>query len=163
MDDLFSVPGGQWNRIGPGLAKMRRVVLVVGAVLVVVVLVVAGVVVAPVRPYVWTAAGISLAADVWLWWLVGRNARNWGYAERADDLWITRGALFRRLVVVPYGRMQLVDVTVGPIERAFGLAAVQLHTASSSTDARIPGLRPDEASRLRDRLTELGEAGKSGL
>jgi membrane protein YdbS with pleckstrin-like domain len=71
--------------------------------------------------------------------------------------------MVRRLVVVPYGRMQLVDVTVGPIERAFGLAAVQLHTASPHTNARIPGLTSAEASRLRDRLTHLGEAGKSGL
>jgi hypothetical protein len=59
--------------------------------------------------------------------------------------------------------MQLVEVESGPLERAFGLASVTLHTASASTDATIPGLTPDEAARLRDRLTELGEAQASGL
>jgi membrane protein YdbS with pleckstrin-like domain len=71
--------------------------------------------------------------------------------------------MVRRLSVVPYGRMQFVDVTAGPIERAFGLATVRLHTAAASTDARIPGLEQGEASRLRDQLARLGEADAAGL
>ena len=68
----------------------------------------------------------------------------------------SRGVLFARLSVVPYGRMQFIDVTAGPFERSFGLATVRLHTAAAATDARIPGLERDEAARLRDRLAELG-------
>jgi membrane protein YdbS with pleckstrin-like domain len=95
--------------------------------------------------------------------MLGRNWRSWRYAERADDLLISRGVLFREETVVPYGRMQLVEVTSGPVERHFGLASVQLHTAAAATDACIPGLDPAEAERLRDRLTELGEARSAGL
>jgi len=104
------------------------------------------------------AAATSVAMVV-----VDRNYRSWGYAERAEDLLVTHGVLYRRLVVVPYGRMQLVDVTAGPIERKFGIATVRLHTASAGTDARIRGLPPDEAARLRDRLAALGEARSAGL
>ena len=89
--------------------------------------------------------------------------RSWGYAEREDDLLIRRGFLFRRLSVVPYGRMQFVDVTAGPVERTFGLATVKLHTAAAATDAKLPGLATAEAERLRDRLAALGEAQASGL
>ena len=71
--------------------------------------------------------------------------------------------MFRSLVAVPYGRMQLVEVNSGPLERAFGLATVTLKTASPETNATIPGLDPTEAARLRDRLTELGETRDSGL
>jgi membrane protein YdbS with pleckstrin-like domain len=71
--------------------------------------------------------------------------------------------MFRRTSVVPYGRMQFVDVTAGPIERVFGLATVKLHTAAAATDARIPGLEQQEAARLRDRLSSLGEAKAQGL
>jgi membrane protein YdbS with pleckstrin-like domain len=92
-----------------------------------------------------------------------RNIRSWGYAERADDLLVRHGLLVRRLSIVPYGRMQFVDVTAGPLERALGLATVQLHTAAAASDARIPGLLPDEATRLRDRLTALGQARAEGL
>lgn len=106
---------------------------------------------------------IPLAFAVWGWGALARNWRSWRYAERADDLLIARGVLWREVTVVPYGRMQLVEVTSGPLERRYGLARLQLHTAAATTDATIPGLGPGEAERLRDRLTELGEARSAGL
>jgi len=108
-------------------------------------------------------AGAGLVAGVILWWIVNRRFRAWGYAEREDDLLVRRGVLFARLSVVPYGRMQFIDVTAGPLERTFSLATVRLHTAAAATDARIPGLEREEAARLRDRLAELGEAQAAGL
>ena len=105
---------------------------------------------------VFVAGGLS-------WRFVGRRFGSWGYAEREDDLLVRRGVMFARLSVVPYGRMQFIDVTAGPLERAFGLASVRLHTAAAATDARIPGLTREEAARLRDRLAELGEAQAAGL
>jgi membrane protein YdbS with pleckstrin-like domain len=95
--------------------------------------------------------------------ILGRRYRSWGYAEREEDLLVRRGVMFARLSVVPYGRMQFIDVTAGPLERAFGLATVRLHTAAASTDARIPGLAREEAARLRDSLAELGESQAAGL
>uniref|UniRef100_UPI0030F4A3BA PH domain-containing protein n=1 Tax=Streptomyces sp. GSL17-111 TaxID=3121596 RepID=UPI0030F4A3BA len=103
------------------------------------------------------------AVAAWGWYALGRNWRSWRYAERADDLLISRGVLWRETTVVPYGRMQLVEVTSGPVERRYGLARLQLHTAAATTDAAVPGLVPAEAERLRDRLTELGEARSAGL
>jgi len=66
-------------------------------------------------------------------------------------------------VGVPYGRLQFVDVTAGPLARAFGFATVTLHPASTSTAAAIPGVPLDEAARLRNRLTELGESHGAGV
>jgi membrane protein YdbS with pleckstrin-like domain len=112
------------------------------------------------------AWGIPAATVAWLagsWFVEYGRYRAWGYAERGDDLIVNRGLLFRRLSVVPYGRMQFIDVTAGPVDRLFGLATVQLHTAAAATDARIPGLRREDAYALRDRLTALGEARATGL
>ncbi|MGH3737304.1 MAG: PH domain-containing protein [Micromonosporaceae bacterium] len=95
--------------------------------------------------------------------MVIRAVRSWGYRERADELLVRHGLLIRRLSIVPYGRMQFVDVSAGPIERAFGLATVQLHTAAAATDAAIPGLEPETAARLRDRLAALGRTQSEGL
>ncbi|MDB1086653.1 PH domain-containing protein [Streptomyces sp. ACA25] len=113
----------------------------------------------------WTVvAGLPwLLLVVWGWWVLQRHYRSWRYLERADDLLIHRGVLWKQLTVVPYGRMQLVEVTSGPLERKFNLARLQLHTAAAASDAAIPGLDPREAERLRDRLTELGEARSAGL
>jgi len=107
------------------------------------------------------AAGLALLIIGWPW--IGRRVRSWGYAERADDLVVASGIWFRRLVVVPYGRLQFVDVKAGPIDRAFGLVSVQLHTAAATSDAAIPGLSPEVAAELRDRLAAKGEQRSAGL
>ncbi|GAA3497460.1 hypothetical protein GCM10019016_045630 [Streptomyces prasinosporus] len=150
-----------WIALPPGLLRMRRLLLVVWlGLLTLVTALVPGLLAGPA----WAAlAVLPPALAVWGWVLLERNWRSWRYAERADDLLISRGVLWRRETVVPYGRMQLVEVSSGPVERHFGLASVQLHTAAAATDATIPGLDPAEAERLRDRLTELGEARSAGL
>lgn len=109
-----------------------------------------------------TAVVVGVAGALWLAVVNGRY-RAWGYAERADDLLVRRGLAFRRISVVPYGRMQFLDVSAGPIDRLYGLATVRLHTAAAATDARIPGLPKAEADRLRDRLAALGESRAAGL
>jgi hypothetical protein len=113
------------------------------------------------------AAGAALGAialgSAAAWWFVRNRFRAWGYLERDEDLEVRRGVMVQRLSVVPYGRMQFVEITTGPVERLFGLATVKLHTAAADSDARIPGLDPDEAARLRDRLAALGEAKAAGL
>jgi membrane protein YdbS with pleckstrin-like domain len=106
---------------------------------------------------------VALAGVASSVYFVRRRVRAWGYLERDEDLLVRRGVLVRRLSVVPYGRMQLVEVTAGLMERAFGLSTVKLHTAAAHSDARIPGLEPDEAARLRDQLAALGEAKAAGL
>jgi membrane protein YdbS with pleckstrin-like domain len=113
----------------------------------------------------WWFAGVAVLVvyAVWRAIITVRAVRAWGYAERDLDLLVRHGLLIRRLSIVPYARMQYVDVTAGPLERAFGLATVQLHTAAAASDARVPGLPPAEASRLRDRLTALGEDRAEGL
>ena len=109
------------------------------------------------------AGAAALAAGAAAQVFVTRRVRAWGYAEREDDLFVRRGVLYARLSVIPYGRMQFIDVTAGPVERAFGLATVRMHTAAAASDARIPGLAAEEAARVRDRLAELGEAQAAGL
>ncbi|MER7778281.1 PH domain-containing protein [Streptomyces sp. NPDC096191] len=150
-----------WTGLPPGLLRMRRLLLVVWLGLLTLA---AGLLPGLFLGAPWVALALPpLALLAWGWVMLERNWRSWRYAERADDLLISRGVLWREETVVPYGRMQLVEVTSGPVERHFGLASVQLHTAAAATDATIPGLDPDEAERLRDRLTELGEARSAGL
>ena len=161
VSEPFDPPGEPWVRVSPRLATVRRIGLLVlwvplGALLVVLLWLVDARLGA-------LAAVVAMLGLAWAWAVVGRTVRSWGYAERADDLLVTRGVLRRQLVVVPYGRMQFVDVTAGPLDRRFGLATVQLHTAAAATDASIPGLVPTEAARLRDRLAARGEATAAGL
>ncbi len=157
----FDPPGEPWVRVSPRLATMRRLLVTVLGLLVLLAGVVQLWLLAPWLAGV--ALVVGLVALGWASVIIGRSVRSWGYAERAEDLLVTRGILRRQLVVVPYGRMQFVDVTAGPLDRRFGLATVQLHTAAAATDAQIPGLVPAEAARLRDRLAARGEAGAAGV
>jgi hypothetical protein len=109
------------------------------------------------------AAAATAALTGLLLVAVERRFAAWGYLEREDDLLVRRGVLVRRTSVVPYGRMQYVDVTAGPLDRRLGLATVTLHTAAAATDASVPGLLAPEAARLRDRLAALGEARQAGV
>jgi membrane protein YdbS with pleckstrin-like domain len=163
MDELFAPPAYEWKRLSPNYRSLRRLTTLIFVPLI---FVPPAILVWMLTDLTWVSLLIlAVGAAILLLRLalIERTWRSWGYVEREDDLYITHGVLFRSLVAVPYGRMQLVEVASGPLERAFGLATVTLKTASAETNASIPGLNPDEATRLRDRLTELGEAHASGL
>lgn len=167
MSELFAPSDVEWSRVSARLTAALRITHC--GPIVILVLASAGFAAAlsdAAGP--WQAVVIALAAGLavlaaWLWFWADRSRARWGYAERADDLLIVHGIMFRRAVAVPYGRMQYVDVKAGPVDRLFGLASVTLHTASAKTAATIPGLPEGEARRLRNRLTELGEAHGAGI
>lgn len=105
----------------------------------------------------------AFALGLWFTWLVFRNVTAHAWVEREDDLVVKRGRMFRSVTVVPYGRMQFVEVSAGPLARSFGIATIQLHTASPGTDATLNGVRAQDAETLRDRITARGEARLAGL
>lgn len=150
-----------WHKPSPRLLTMRRLEVALPTVAFAVAVFVA----LAFTRIVAALAGVGavLLVGAALFFFVTRRVGAWGYAEREDDLFVRRGVMFSRLSVIPYGRMQFIDVTAGPVERLFGLATVRMHTAAAASDARIPGLAADEAARVRDRLAELGEAQAAGL
>jgi uncharacterized protein len=156
----FEPAGIAFTPVSRGLVTARVVTLLISIALPLVGSVVLGLL---VGGWAWVAPGVVVAVLLWLLWLVPRQVRAIGYAEAEDDLLVRKGILFRSLTVVPYGRMQFVDVNAGPLDRRCGVAEVRLHTAAAQTDATIPGLPPEEATRLRDRLTTRGEARLAGL
>jgi membrane protein YdbS with pleckstrin-like domain len=160
--ELQQLEAPAWRRPSPDFLRMRLAELALGTLAVAAA---AGVLATLVSGAVAgvAAAGVAVVLGVAAAPFVRRRVRAWAYCEREDDLLVRRGLLVSRLSVVPYGRMQFIDVTAGPAERAFKLATVHLHTAAAATDARIPGLAEDEAARLRDRLAMLGEARAAGL
>ncbi|NQU36329.1 MAG: PH domain-containing protein [Actinobacteria bacterium] len=163
IDETFAPGGADWQQVSPKLTIARWISwsILIPIVIAVVILLVIIPEVPAIVPMVVGAAGVI--AYLWGLWFIARRTKSWAYAERADDLIVTRGFMFKRLVIVPYGRMQLVDVGAGPIDRYLGIASLQLHTAAATTDAVIPGLTPEVAGTLRDRLAQLGEERAAGL
>lgn len=161
MDEPFDPPGAQWKTLDPRVRSLWQTQAGIAAAALAVIGVVLWVLVAwQVGMPIVVLAGLGLA---WIVGVIDRQVDAWGYDVGADALTIRRGVLLRSLVVVPFARMQYVDVEAGPFERRFGLATVQLHTASASTDAKIPGLAATDAAALRDELARLGETRSVGL
>ncbi|KQR53595.1 hypothetical protein ASF88_01640 [Leifsonia sp. Leaf336] len=152
---------GEWNRVSP-----KYVVVVVVSTLL------TGLVLSAASVFLWLVAGWS-----WAWialivivvvtlislFVANRRTRSIGYRLRDDDLLFRRGIMYQRFVSVPYGRMQLIDITRGPVGRMLGLADLKFVTAAASTNVVVPGLPEAEAAELRDRLVELAESRRAGL
>jgi membrane protein YdbS with pleckstrin-like domain len=157
----LEIPVTEWRRVSP---KYVWVDLIGGLIGTVVMLVAASV-------------PAFLTGIVWLWALPAslaviliialaltpRRVRAIGFQLRDDDLVFRRGILFQRIVAVPYGRMQLVDVNRGPLDRSFGLSELKFVTAAATTGVTIPGLPELEAEELRDTLVTLAESRRAGL
>jgi len=152
---------GRWHQISRKYVTVQ--LISTGAVLVLVVA--AALVLALVlhQTWVWIPAGIAVVIVVWTLAILPRQARSIGYRLRDDDLVFRRGILWQRVVAVPYGRMQLVDITHGPLDRGFGIAQLKLVTAAAATGVTIPGLSQDAAESLRDTLIAVAETRRTGL
>ncbi len=163
-DRLFRDPELEWHSVSPRLIVERRLPLLPAGAAALGVLVAAGLSHGGTR-WALLAAGAALLLVFDLGWfvVVPRIVTSWAYAERGQDLLVTHGRLRRRLSVVPYGRMQVIEVSANPVSSRLGIATVTLVTASATTDARIPGLPTAEAQALRDRLAAHGEALSAGL
>lgn len=117
--------------------------------------------------------------DVWLWvditcaalavislisaLLSYRRTRAIGYMLREDDFLFTKGLLFYKIIAVPYGRLQLVEIKRGPLLRILGLASLQFVTAATGANVTLPGLEQGVAERLRDELIRVAEVRRSGI
>lgn len=111
----------------------------------------------------WVGAALMGAWCVFQAIMIPLRVRNIGWLETDNELLISKGKINQTFTVVPYGRIQFVDVTTGPFTRPLGLKGVALHTASASTDAKIPGLPAADADALRERLAVNARERMSGL
>lgn len=152
---------GPWRRVSPKYVWVDLGGTLIGAI----VTLVATSVPAFVTGIVWFWALPASLAIVFIinLALTPRRVRAIGFQLRDDDLLFRKGLMFQRFVAVPYGRMQLVDINRGPLDRAVGLSELKFVTAAAATNVVLPGLPEAEAEELRDRLVALAESRRAGL
>ena len=82
-----------------------------------------------------------------------RSYSHWGYAMGPDSLRVARGFLFHTDTIVPFVRVQHIDVGQGPIERMCGVSQLVVHTAGTHNSiVTLPGLAPETAAEMRDAI-----------
>ena len=98
-------------------------------------------------------APILIISILILWRMPLRRYHAKGYAISADRLRVVRGLWFRSDTVVPFGRVQHIDVHQGPIERYYKLATLVLHTAGThNSSVSLPGLLHEDALAMRETI-----------
>ena len=158
--DPFAPDGVVFHPVSPRLITVRLLGAGIVSAVLVIGFVVPGVI---VDPRFFIPAALFAVLFIWQAWLIPRQVRAMGYALADNHLLWRHGVMFRSITVTPYGRMQFVDTSQGPLARWLGIAEVRLHTASASTDATINGLPVAEAERLRQVLSQRGEERMAGL
>lgn len=152
---------GVWHQISPKYVKVQFIssgsflLVVIAATLVLTLLM--------HQLWAWIPGVIMTVIIGWTLAILPRQARSIGYQLREDDLVFRRGILWQRFVAVPYGRMQLIDITHGPLDRGFGIAQLKFVTAAAATGVTIPGLEQATAETLRDHLVQVAESRRTGL
>ncbi|WP_290342643.1 PH domain-containing protein [Corynebacterium auris] len=150
----------EMNRVSPKLVVPQYVTLLMWTVIIGAALVVAYL--------IWgkwwlIPLGVLLAIVLVQAVLIPLRVRAMGWLETDDELVLARGRLWRSMTAVPYGRIQFVDVTSGPVERAVGVKKLEVNTASTTSVSALPGIEAEEADALRDRLAEKARERMSGL
>ena len=82
-----------------------------------------------------------------------RRMQRWGYKIGEGQLRVARGWLFRTDTIVPFVRVQHIDVGQGPVERWFGLSHLIVHTSGThNSTVTLPGLHSDLAAAMRETI-----------
>lgn len=106
----------------------------------------------PVPSGLVTGAALLVAAMLVLF-TPDRRYRAWAYQMSEDELHVQNGIWVRTRTIVPFGRVQHIDVSQGPVERRYGVGAITLHTAGTRMSAVVlPGLEMEDAERMRDEI-----------
>ena len=96
---------------------------------------------------------VLILALVLILYLPMKRYRSRGYDMADDRLRVVKGVLFHADTVVPFSRVQHLDVEQGPIERAFGIARLILHTAGThNASVTVPGLAHGTAVEMREAI-----------
>lgn len=99
------------------------------------------------------AVAIVICGACLLWFWPPVSFRRWAYRLDERVVRLRHGVLWQTSVSIPVSRLQHVDLHRGPLERRFGLASLEMHTAGTQNAShRIPGLSIERAEVLRDRL-----------
>ena len=152
---------GTWHQISPRYVVSQIVQNVIFVAFVLAVALVLALVLH--QTWVWIPVGVVVLITLITLIILPRQAKAIGYMLRADDIVFRKGILWQRMIAVPYGRMQLVDITQGPLDRAFGVTQLKMVTAAATTGVQIPGLTQAASEALRDTLIEVAETRRTGL
>ncbi|MEH6702782.1 PH domain-containing protein [Parasphingorhabdus sp.] len=96
---------------------------------------------------------VTVFAILLVFVLPHRIYRRWGYDMGDEQLRVLRGFLWRTDTIVPFNRIQHIDVAQGPLQRLFDLSTLIVHTAGTHNSiVTLPGLATIDAEAMRETI-----------
>jgi len=93
-----------------------------------------------------------IPAGIWL----PAYHRSIEYGIDSESVWSKRGVFWNRVTTVPFHKITNIDITQGPLQRAFGIGTIHVQTAgaggSQGGQAEMLFQGIDDLEGLRDRL-----------
>ncbi|MGY6499473.1 MAG: PH domain-containing protein [Acidimicrobiales bacterium] len=163
-DESSGLVNGEWCALHPRAVTLWRLSIIGNGLTLVAVLAVAELVVRSagwvddVPPAVVPGSIALVVAVVAMVWPPAAYAR-WRYRLSDEALELRRGVVVHRWSVVPYHRVQQIDLSRGPIDRFLGLTSADLTTAAATTDGSVPALEPALAEEFRRVVLERAGRG----
>ncbi|WP_110943306.1 PH domain-containing protein [Virgibacillus senegalensis] len=107
----------------------------------------------------WAVVGVETYISIFL--VPAIKWRRWRYQVFEQEIDIQHGILIIKRTLVPMIRVQHVDTKQGPILKRFKLATVTISTAATTHE--IPALHEEEASDLRDKISQLARVDEDDI
>lgn len=81
----------------------------------------------------------------------GKHFRSWKWGIDAEELHIHHGVWTKVETIVPFRRVQHIDVSQNALQRGFHVTSLVIHTAGSlHSRVVVPGLSRETAEEIRD-------------
>lgn len=160
MADLFSFEGVAFRGVSSGLVKVRFFNAILGLTIFNAILIPLSI---WVTGWIWIAVAVVTAIYLWRMLLIVPQVKAFQYAPMQNELLIKNGLYFKQITAIPYGRIQYVEASQGPLMRYFQINSLQVHTAAGSTEGNIDGLHETDAVALRSYLSARCESEMIGL
>jgi putative membrane protein len=88
------------------------------------------------------------------WWIRPFSYRRNGFRLTPDVLLLRRGAVWRKLAILPLARLQSIGLHQGPLDRLTRVASLRGHVVSGPVYAHLAAIDRDEALRLFDDVAQ---------
>lgn len=100
------------------------------------------------------------------WGLASLQYQAFSFTIEERRIVIKKGVLFKKIITIPFTRIQNVNITRNPLTQLLGLSEIVIQTAGISgvqrAEGKLPGVAAGEAEGLRDRIMAKVQ-GQQGL
>lgn len=158
IDDLPHFETVEGHPVAPAYLKVLRIIYVFWTVVFIGILIVLKFKAHPPAPFYYALIGVLIFVYLLLIIEIEKGFSRRRFGIREKDIIFQRGFFVFKETIVPYKRIQHVEVTQNLIFKAFKIFSLKVYTAGSSAgDLSIKGLNKDNADKIKAQILKVAD------